>query len=178
MTGVDIRPERPADAAAVRALVCAAFGDGDETADFVEAVRTRAKVCLAQVAVAGGAIVGQTQWCDAPLVVDGTRVKGAYLSCLCAHPALQRRGVGSRLVRAGLERLSEDGYAAATLLGDPAYYRRFGFSSALAERIEAPHRANSAGFQAIELLAGALTGTAIRADFPAVIAPGGPRPER
>jgi len=88
---------------------------------------------------------------------------------------LQGRGVGSRLVRGGLQRLAEAGCQVATLLGDPAYYARFGFSSDLAGRIEAPHRVRGAGFQAIELVAGALDGNTVRADFPAVIAP--QRPE-
>ena len=96
------------------------------------------------------------------------------LACLSAEPALQRRGVGSELVRSGLARLALNGYVAATLLGDPAYYARFGFSPELAMRIDAPHRSRDRGFQAVELVAGALTGAAIVADFPAVIAPADP----
>ncbi|MFI4974329.1 MAG: GNAT family N-acetyltransferase [Caulobacterales bacterium] len=173
MFEVEIRPERADDAAAVRALVTAAFGPGDDTAGFVEAVREDAEVCLAEVAVAGGSIVGHAQWCAAPLTVDGRGVKGAYLTCLCAEPALQKRGIGSRLVRSGLKRLVETGYEAASLLGDPAYYGRFGFSPDLAARIEAPHRSRGRGFQAIELVFGALDGEEVRADFPAVISPAG-----
>ncbi len=170
----DIRPEQADDAAAVRALVTAAFGTDDGTADFVQAVRDETEVCLAEVAVTGGAIVGHAQWCDAPLSVDGRTVKGAYLACLSAEPALHKRGIGSRLVRSGLKRLAERGYEAASLLGDPAYYGRFGFSPDLAARIEAPHRSRGRGFQAIELVSGALDGKQVRGVFPAVIAPVGP----
>jgi putative acetyltransferase len=175
MIAIEIRPERAEDASAIRALVTAAFGDADDTADFVDAVRAQAEISLAQVAVAEGAIVGHAQWCAAPLIVDGTTVRAAYLSCLSVEPALQRRGIGSRLVRSGLAGLAHGGYAAASLLGDPAYYRRFGFSSELAERIEAPHRSRGPGFQAVELVAGALDGTTVQGDFPSVIAPAGPR---
>ena len=171
---LEIRPERPGDHAAIRALVAAAFGPDDDTEDFVEAVRERAGVCLAQVGLVGGRIVGHAQWCDAPLIVDGRRVTAAYLACLSAAPELQRRGIGSALVRSGLARLADRGYAAATLLGDPAYYQRFGFSPELAARIDAPHRAQGRGFQAIELAAGALTGTELVAVFPDVISPGAP----
>ncbi|MFI4936280.1 MAG: GNAT family N-acetyltransferase [Caulobacterales bacterium] len=171
MFAFEIRPESAQDAAAIGALVSAAFGPDDDTAEFVQAVRERAEVCLAEVAVAHGRVVGHAQWCAAPVVVDGRVVKGAYLTCLSAEPALQRRGIGRRLVRGGLGRLSERGYEVATLLGDPAYYAAFGFSSKLAERIEAPHRSRGPGFQAIELVAGALDGTVVRGDFPAVIAP-------
>jgi putative acetyltransferase len=166
-----IRPERPEDAAHVRALVAEAFGPGSDTPDFVEAVRSEADVCLAEVAVLDGAIVGHSQWCAAPLNVDGRAVKGAYLACLSAAPVLQRRGVGSRLVRGGLERLAARGFEVASLLGDPAYYVRFGFSPELASRIEAPHRSRGRGFQAIELVSGALDGVRVLADYPPVIAP-------
>jgi putative acetyltransferase len=172
MFELDIRPERAQDAAAVRALVIAAFGADSDTADYVQAVRDEAEVCLAEVAVTGGAIVGHAQWCVAPLTVDGRTVKGAYLTCLSAEPALQRRGIGSRLVRSGLGRLAETGFEVASLLGDPAYYGRFGFSPDLAARIEAPHRSRGRGFQATELVFGALDGKAVRGDFPAVISPG------
>jgi putative acetyltransferase len=172
MLELTIRPELASDAADVRALVTEAFGAGSDTADFVEAVRTVADVCLAQVAVLDGAIAGHAQWCAAPLIVDGRTVKGAYLTCLSAAPALQRRGVGSRLVRSGLERLAERGFEVASLLGDPAYYGRFGFSAGLAARIEAPHRSRGNGFQAIELVIGSLDGVNVFADFPTVISPG------
>ncbi|MDO8380976.1 GNAT family N-acetyltransferase [Phenylobacterium sp.] len=174
MTDLDIRPERTDDAVGVRNLVTTAFGSDDDTADFVQAVWERAEVCLAQVAVAGDAIVGHAQWCAAPLIVDGRPVRGAYLTCLSAAPDLQRRGVGSRLVTGGLDRLREMGFQVASLLGDPAYYGRFGFSSDLAARIDAPHRSRGVGFQAVELVTGALDGEVVRGDFPAVIAPGDP----
>ena len=167
----EIRAEQAGDHAAIRALVAAAFGPDDDTEDFVEAVRKRAEVCLAEVALAGGAIVGHAQWCEATVIVDGRRVRGAYLTCLSATPALQRRGIGSALVRSGLARLATRGYAAATLLGDPAYYGRFGFSPELAERIDAPHRSRGRGFQAIELSRGALAGRTIASDFPPIISP-------
>jgi putative acetyltransferase len=86
---------------------------------------------------------------------------------------VQRRGVGALLVRSGLRHLKAQGYAAATLLGDPAYYGRFGFSPDLAEQIDAPHRARGRGFQALELVAGALAVRAIVSDFPAIISPDG-----
>jgi putative acetyltransferase len=173
MGALNIRRELVEDAKDVRALVTAAFGPDSDTAEFVEAVRAKAEVCLAEVAEAEGAIIGHAQWCAAPLVVDGRVVKAAYLSCLSVEPAFQKRGIGSFLVRSGLQQLADRGYAAASLLGDPAYYRRFGFSPELAERIEAPHRSRGRGFQAIELIAGVLNGRTVLSDFPAVIAPTG-----
>ena len=166
-----VRFEEDADVAAIAALVAAAYGPDGDTAGFVTAVRAETSVCLAEVSLAGGRIVGHAQWCDAPIVVDGNVVRSAYLTCLSVEPELQRTGVGSRLVRSGLRRLIDFGYEAATLLGDPVYYGRFGFASKLATRIEAPHRSRGEGFQAIELKPGALDGAVLRADFPTIIAP-------
>jgi putative acetyltransferase len=167
----DIRPEQPEDATDIRALVTAAFRAGENTADFVEAVGATAKVCVAEVAVADGAIIGHAQWCFAPLIVDAAATRAAYLSSLSVAPDMQRRGIGSSLVRSGLQRLTESGYAAATLLGSPTYYTRFRFSPELAAHIETPHRSRGRAFQAIELVAGILNGPAVGSDFPAVIAP-------
>jgi putative acetyltransferase len=171
MIEIEIRPEQAGDAAAIRALVTAAFGPEGDTAGFVEAVRAEARICLAEVATVAGGIVGHAQWCAAPIIVDGRTVRGAYLACLSVDPSRQGRGIGSRLVEHGLKRLSDSGHEAATLLGDPAYYGRFGFSPELAERIEAPHRSRGRGFQAIELVAGVLDGDRVRSDFPDVVTP-------
>src|ERR1019366_8507556 len=76
MIEVDISSERPEDAREIRALVAAAFGPDSDTADFVEAVRAVAEVCLAQVATRAGAIVGHAQWCLAHLFIDDRMVKG------------------------------------------------------------------------------------------------------
>ncbi|MBS9719058.1 GNAT family N-acetyltransferase [Pseudohalocynthiibacter aestuariivivens] len=53
---------------------------------------------------------------------------GALLAPLGVIPLLQRLGLGSSLVRAGLERLEKRGIKQVFVLGDPAYYQRFGFS--------------------------------------------------
>jgi len=91
---------------------------------------------------------------------------------LMVEPEIRPEGASdAAAVRAGLERLMAIGYQVATLLGDPAYFARFGFSFALARRIEAPHRARGDGFQAIELVVGALDGEIVRADIPVVIHP-------
>ena len=59
MIEFEVREERQGDADPIRALVTAAFGRDGDTAGFVEAVRVKASVCLAEVAViAGGKLVG------------------------------------------------------------------------------------------------------------------------
>ena len=50
-----------------------------------------------------------------------------FRSPLAVAPAWQRRGVGTALVEAAIQRLCQTGTAAIYVLGDPRYYRRFGF---------------------------------------------------
>lgn len=172
MVDVEIRPETPQDAPAIAAVVTAAFGDeGPDTARFVGAVRAKADICLAEVALADGAIVGHVQWCAAPILVDGFPAPAAYLSCLSVRPDLQRQGLGTRLVERGLARLREQGFKAVTLLGDPTYYARFGFSSSLGAKIKGPHRLKGPGFQALELERRALNAMTLVSDYPPVITP-------
>lgn len=74
-----------------------------------------------------------------------------------------------RVAHGGLKRLAEIGFEAASLLGDPAYYGRFGFSPELAVRIEAPApltRTRVPGHRTCGRSAGRKT---VRGDFPAVI---------
>ena len=60
------------------------------------------------------------------------------LAPLAVIPAAQKRGIGSRLVQAGLDRLREEGVGLVFVLGDPAYYTRFGFQPAGAAGLNAP----------------------------------------
>jgi putative acetyltransferase len=172
MLDVQIRPEHPEDAEAVTSLVAAAFADeGENTARFVRAVRQHAQVLIAEVATAQGQVVGHAQWCDAPILVDGFPVRAAYLACLSVDPARQRQGLGSGLVERGLAHLRGQGFQAVTLLGDPTYYARFGFSSSLAHKIKGPHRLKGPGFQALQLEKRALDGMTLVSDYPPVITP-------
>ena len=59
--------------------------------------------------------------------IDGGTEKVALLGPLAVAPALQRRGVGTAIVRAGLQAMEKAGASGGYVLGDPAYYGRFGF---------------------------------------------------
>jgi putative acetyltransferase len=61
------------------------------------------------------------------------------LAPLAVRPDRQRSGIGARLIRAALERAKGDGWQAVFVLGDPDYYRRFGFDSSLASGFSSPY---------------------------------------
>jgi putative acetyltransferase len=74
----------------------------------------------------------------------------AALAPLAVRPDRQKTGLGSALVRSGLENSREFGCHGVLVLGDPAYYGRFGFSAEAARDVSAPFR-GLAAFQALAL---------------------------
>ena len=128
-----IEPERPADHAAVRAMVLAAFVDEPNVAELVELIRASPEFVpeLALVARVAGEVAGFVMLSHAELVDDsgdsGERHRVLTLSPLAVAPALQGRGIGSALVRAGLAEAERLGEQLVVLEGSPRYYPRFGF---------------------------------------------------
>jgi len=117
-----IRDEGPADAPAVRAVVEAAFGRPLE-ADLIDRLRQDGDAAVPLVAVDGGEVVGH-------VLLSAMAAPFRALAPVSVAPHRQRSGVGTRLIRAGLDRAGDGGWRGVFVLGDPAYYRRFGFDPA------------------------------------------------
>lgn len=127
-----IRPETPADIPAIHALTEAAFRTAAHSAGteqfIVDALRRAGALAVSLVAAADDDLIGHVA--VSPVAVsDGT--SGWYgLGPISVSPPLQRTGVGSQLMHAALQALRERGAAGCLLVGDPAYYSRFGFRPA------------------------------------------------
>lgn len=120
-----IRPETSRDTAAIRAVIESAFA-GTSEADLVDLLRRDAKPFVSLVAEEEGRIVGHI--CFSPVTIENTESPGAIgLAPLAVVPDLQNRGIGSQLVRAGLEECRRQRHTLVVVLGHPDYYPRFGF---------------------------------------------------
>jgi putative acetyltransferase len=153
---VDVRAEATSDRSAVRAVHLAAFrGDhGEVVADLVDDLReavTRGEG-VSLVAEEQDAIVGHVMF--SPSLLDAPRrlVPVQVLSPIGVLPACQRQGVGTKLIRRGVELLTERLVPLVFLEGPPAYYSRFGFEPAGARGFRKPSlRIPDAGFQVLTL---------------------------
>ena len=127
------RPEIPADHLAIRQLHQAAFGR-DVEADLVEALRREASAVLSLVAEEERQILGHVMFSrmQAPF-------RGLGLAPISVLPARQRKGIGSLLIRAGLAQARADGWEVVFVLGEPAYYLRFGFDPNKTSGFESPY---------------------------------------
>ncbi|MEO8113767.1 MAG: N-acetyltransferase [Phenylobacterium sp.] len=145
-----IRYARPPDHPAIAAVVEAAFQRPEE-ARLVTRLRLAEDALFELVAEEAGEVAGHILfsrlWADRPEMF-------AALAPLAVRPDLQRSGLGSALVRAGLESAREFGAHGVIVLGHPAYYPRFGFSPGAAAQIKSPY-AGSPSFMALALEPGA-----------------------
>lgn len=144
-----IRPERPGDAAAIGTLLEAAFGRPAE-AILVAALRQAHALDVSLVAAQEGTLVGHVAL--SPVSVQGAFMPGVLgLAPLAVHPDHPRRGIGGRLVEAALAAARKGGGKLVVVLGDPAYYRRFGFRPAKDIGVTCPWPGAEAAFQALIL---------------------------
>ena len=130
---IAIRPARDDDAGGIRAVHEAAFGQPAESR-LVDMLTAGGHVTLSLVADLGVAIVGHVllSRLDSPL--------GALaLAPLAVLPSHQRLGIGSTLVETAINLARKRGATAIFVLGDPAYYGRFGFSAETARPFSSPY---------------------------------------
>lgn len=132
-----IRPETPADHAAIRQINIDAFAAHPFSRQtehlIVEALRQDGALAISLVAENDGAgadesVSGHIAFSKA--LISGRDLGWYLLGPVAVRPALHGRGIGSALVRAGLEALRGLGAQGCALVGAPAFYTRLGFTQA------------------------------------------------
>lgn len=139
MTFFFIRPARPDDMDAITALSDEAFGlafKSNEESRVIRQLHADGDSLVSLVAVADDeSIVGHIEFFR--IVIDGEPL-AAGLGPMSAKPGMQKSGIGSYLVRTGLEELDDLGETLVFVLGHTDYYPRFGFTVEAAKPFTAP----------------------------------------
>ena len=152
----DIRPETVGDIASVRRVNVEAFGRSDE-AEIVDRLRAAVRPVVSLVAEADDIITGHIFFSPVALA-NHEDVSMMGLAPMAVLPSRQRRGIGSALVRAGLEQCGRLGCAAVVVLGHRRFYPRFGFVPASRFGISCKWNVPDDAFMALEVSPGALRG--------------------
>jgi len=149
-----IRAEEERDWPSVYALNAAVFETPAE-ADLVDALRRETKPIISLVADDAGAIDGHIMFSPVSLIEHpGLKIMGLAPMAVAANR--QRSGIGSLLVRAGLEACKQIGAGAVVVLGHSDYYPRFGFTAAVNFGIGCGYDVPAEAFMALELRPGYL----------------------
>lgn len=146
-----VRPERPGDVAAIHAVHAASFPT-DAEARLVSLLRAAGRLSVSLVAEVDGVVVGHVAFSPTS-AANGAA--GIGLAPIAVLPASRKKGIAARLIESGLAACRSAGFGWAVVLGDPAYYSRFGFRPASSFGLSDEY-GGGAAFQALELVAGKL----------------------
>lgn len=129
-----IRPFEAEDEAAVRSILETAF-KGDVEARIVEALREDDADALELVAENHGQLIAEIMFSPVTAITAaGEEIYGVGLGPVAVLPQFERQGVASLLIENGLGFMRQLGAPYCMLLGDPAFYGRFGFEPGRARK--------------------------------------------
>ncbi|HKY22585.1 MAG TPA: N-acetyltransferase [Vicinamibacterales bacterium] len=158
-----IRTEQVMDVPKIHAINRAAFNSSTE-AVIVDVLRSGAENVISLVAEEDGEIVGHIMF--SPVQLTGAEeVRAMALAPMAVTPQRQRAGIGSALVRAGLDECRRLGADAVFVVGHPAYYPRFGFKPASSVGFVCEFDVSEEVFMVAELVAGILDGKTATVHF-------------
>ncbi len=123
-TRIEIRESAPCDLASIEKLYPDAFPE-ENLLPLVTELLQEPPIILSIVGIINSSLVGHAIFTKCGVAACTDQV--ALLGPLAVARAWQRQGIGSAIVRAGLQRLESAGVAHVCVLGDPNYYGRFGF---------------------------------------------------
>lgn len=153
------------DTAAVSAVHDAAFGT-DAEGRLVDRLRHDGLIVASVVGMADRKIVANAVFSKILLTTPSATIPAVALAPVAVMPAYQRRGLGTAVIRYGLRLCAERGYEAAFVLGDHAYYARFGFSSELGAHVSSPYSNAGSAWMALNLVDSSAPWLQAKAHYP------------
>jgi putative acetyltransferase len=126
---MDIRPETDEDYGAVKALNNLAF-QGDVEGNIVDKIRSSCEEIISLVAVEDSKVIGHIFFSPIASMSGEDQIFGMGLAPMAVLPEYQNKGVGSALVKEGLNILEDKGCPFVMVLWHKDYYPRFGFEKA------------------------------------------------
>jgi putative acetyltransferase len=133
-----VRGARAEDGFAISELLEAAFG-GTAEAGLVAALARNGDLVLAAVAEDGPTLIGYIAFSRLMVTSEDGDFRAVALAPLAVAPSRQRQGIGAALVEYAHGRLRRAGEALSVVLGEPGYYRRFGYSTERAAGFASPY---------------------------------------
>jgi putative acetyltransferase len=152
-----IQPATADDLHAIHQVHVQAFGGREQEAHLVDLLHAAQKGGPSLIATLDRKIVAHIVFSPATIEPARDNFKVTALGPIAVLPAHQRRGIGSRLIRAGIEACIEDQYDAVVVLGNPNLYSRFGFRPAMSYGLTNEY-VHDGHFMIMELRSGALVG--------------------
>jgi putative acetyltransferase len=153
---MQIVDETAAHRPAVLELNLLAFGGWNES-EIVEKLDRAGLVKASLVALIDGKIVGHILFSELHVEAGGRKIKAVALAPMCVAPDRQRQGIGSELVRAGIDRMKGLGKDAIVVVGHERFYPRFGFRHDLVRNLACAFNRYEV-FMGLELTSGCLGG--------------------
>lgn len=137
---IAVRPATGQDVAAIDTLLRTSFARPEE-ANLVRDLCIAGDMVLMFVArdEDTGALVGAIAFSRMDVSVAGKPIPAVALAPVAVAPDHRDQGVAEALIQAGIDRLEQEGVVLCFVLGDPAFYARFGFEQDFARNFASPY---------------------------------------
>ncbi len=152
---MNIREDKLADTESIWNINAEAF-ETEAEANLVNALRDSGCTFISLVAETDNKAVGHILFTPVKLTGIENKLKLIGLAPMAVLEQHQNKGIGSKLVKAGIEHCKSKGYDAIVVLGHPSYYPKFGFVPSITYGIKSEYEVPDEAFMVLELVPNSL----------------------